>query len=609
MNDAGGAARREWATGAGLFLLSYAVRVLYVVEVSGNASVRFPILDSRAYHERALRILSGDWLGSEIFYQDPLYPYVLAGLYGAFGVGSIGVLLSQAFLDACTPVLVFAIALRVFDFRTAWLAGAIAALYKLFPFYDALLLKSSLSVFLITLTLYAIVRADALRRRRDWLAAGLLLGLACTTRGNYLLFAIACVPWLALRGATGSQLAPARGARLLPAGLVGLGFALAVAPVTLRNYAVAGDVVLITAQAGPNFYIGNHRDNATGIYKRPEFLESTPFHEEEGFRAEAERRSGRDLAGSALSRYWLRESLAEIADDPGHFARHLARKARLLGNAAEVPDNQSYAFFRQNVSTLLRVPLPTWGAVLPFAIWGIFASRRNRRADALLLYTGAYTLSLLLFYTTSRYRIPLAPAAIVFGSAGVWHVLDALRQRRAVAFAALAWLAVAYPAVHSHAYDESFARHRVNLAHRYQDRAGFQELLSRMYARAGDETAAEEARQSAAALNEQAHRELQRARIEAPQNSEVEEALLAHLVGRTRSLLRTGRPGEALPVARELTVQFPTHADGWILLGRAYEDLGQRDDAARAQRRALDLAPDDARAVRALSRLTNGEER
>ena len=42
-------------------------------------------VDARAYHQKALRILSGELVAERAFYQDPLYPYFLSLLYGLAG--------------------------------------------------------------------------------------------------------------------------------------------------------------------------------------------------------------------------------------------------------------------------------------------------------------------------------------------------------------------------------------------------------------------------------------------------------------------------------------------------------------------------------------------
>ena len=43
--------------------------------------------DAQSYHSWGLEILAGDWAGSEIFYQAPLYPYFLGAVYALFGSG------------------------------------------------------------------------------------------------------------------------------------------------------------------------------------------------------------------------------------------------------------------------------------------------------------------------------------------------------------------------------------------------------------------------------------------------------------------------------------------------------------------------------------------
>ena len=90
------ASRREALAGALLFLVAFAIRAAYVASIAGEAAVRYPVLDALAYHEWALAILDGGWLGDRVYYQDPLYPFFLAGLYAVFGSGSLGVLLARA---------------------------------------------------------------------------------------------------------------------------------------------------------------------------------------------------------------------------------------------------------------------------------------------------------------------------------------------------------------------------------------------------------------------------------------------------------------------------------------------------------------------------------
>lgn len=118
--------RRATAIVAVLWLASVALRFAYVGSVWDSPYVRYPMVDSLAYHNEALSILAGNWIREGIFYQDPLYPYFLAALYAIFGPGSVGVLFAQALLDSFTVVLIYATARRVFDARVALVAGLFA---------------------------------------------------------------------------------------------------------------------------------------------------------------------------------------------------------------------------------------------------------------------------------------------------------------------------------------------------------------------------------------------------------------------------------------------------------------------------------------------------
>ena len=174
---------------AGVVLLAFALRVLYVREVWPHPSIQLPVIDALAYRDRALEILAGDWLGGAVYYLDPLYPFFLAVIYLFVPPDSVGVLVAQAALDAASVGFVMTIAHRVRDEPTAIVAGLIAATYKPFFYYSALLLKAPLMIFLVVVALYLVIRAaddDDLWR---WGPAGFLLGLAALTRGNSLLFA------------------------------------------------------------------------------------------------------------------------------------------------------------------------------------------------------------------------------------------------------------------------------------------------------------------------------------------------------------------------------------------------------------------------------------
>jgi len=545
------------------------------------------MLDSRAYHTRALEILAGDWLGDRIFYQDPLSPYFFAGLYAIFGAESLGVLLAQAVLDAVTVVLIFELARRLFDFRCAVVAGVLALSYPLFFYYDALLLKVALTVFLITLALLLLLEAVGRDRPWLWLAAGLVLGIAALTRGNYLLFIPVLLLWIAFAIPGAAAL---RGRRVA---LVATGACVAILPVTVRNHVVGDDFVLVTSQAGQNVYIGNFRGNATGRYKPPPFLRANPFYEETDFRSEAERRSGgRSFKPSELSRFWLRESAREVRADPLHFLRHTLRKARLLFNDYEVPASNSFYFFREHVAPVLALPLPSYGELLPLALCGMFFARRHRRAQLLILFFLTYTSTILLTFNMSRYRMPLVPVVIVFASAALWRFVSfaAARRWRAAA-ATLAFLLACYPLVYQDLGHDNFAVSYLNIGTQHLRQAQLQRNLGRRHARSGDQAAAERALEAAEAQAGLAEQQFRAGLEIQPNHPALQQELAKLLLARIREQREARDYERTLTLARELTASLPGLADGFAALGRAYSDLGQYAAAREALQRALALEP------------------
>ncbi len=598
------AADRRLALFGAIFLLALALRVAYVLEIWPHPAARLPILDAEAYRRIALDIRGGDWLGDSVYYLDPLYPFVLAAIYAVVPPDSFGVLLVQALLDSISVLILMSLTRRIFGDLAAMVAGGIAAVYSLFFFYDGLLQKEALMVFLTGSALVLCTRAAERDRALGWLPAGLLIGLAALTRGNSLLFVPALLLWIAVAG---------RGtlARRALAGLcLTLGVAAILVPVGVRNRIVGGDFVLLNSQAGQNFYIGNFRANATGAYLAPPFLRPNPEVEEQDFAEEARRRTGRDdLRPSEISSFWLREGLAEIAADPAHFVRHLGRKLVVFANRYEIPDNASFEYFQQDVSRMLRLPLPGWGVVFPLAAAGMWMARRNRIAWIPMLYFASYTTGILLFFNLSRMRLPVVPVAIAFAGFALTELFERGRERelRSLAVPALLILALAATArIDLPRQPLNVRYYNLGSAFLRRSEAAWSEGLG--LREAGDEAGARAAFDRALEARSHAEHEFARGLDAHPDFERLRSALRVSMRNRVVALEFLDEDQAALDAALALTRRFDRFPPGFVELGQAWERLDRPRLAEAAFERALRLAPGNAEATAGLARTKSALE-
>jgi hypothetical protein len=341
-----------------LFLLAFALRAVAVVQYEArHPQAEAPVIDERAYDAWAREIAAGDWLGDEVFFQEPLYPYAMAVVYRALGPDRTALRLVQCALGAATCVLAGLLARRLFGALEGWLAGGILAVHGPLVWFPALLLKENLFVPLLTALALTLVVA---RRARGFFLVGLLAGLGALLRGNLLVLLPVLAVWPFLRRVVMRQTEERAARAVRSSAAVLAGVVLCLAPVALRNRAVGGELVLSTSGAGTNLYGGNNAENPWGRATEFSWVRGIPEHEAGDWRREAERRTGRALGAGETSAFWRDATLRSVADDPLLHAGILWRKLRLTLGSYEVPDNHLWAWDRRFVPWL-ALPWPGFG--------------------------------------------------------------------------------------------------------------------------------------------------------------------------------------------------------------------------------------------------------
>jgi tetratricopeptide (TPR) repeat protein len=209
-----------------------------------------------------------------------------------------------------------------------------------------------------------------------------------------------------------------------------VGLTIALLPFALRNYMVSGEFVLTTHQAGFNLYLGNNLDNPDPYYRPVPFATSYPPHQGIQFTIEASRRAGQKLSSAQASSYWIGEVVSVALTRPMDFMWKLWTKSLALLNRFEAGDHYNIDFMSQ-FAAFFRLPLPDLSVILPLGLAGLattgFASRPAIGASIAAM---VYGITLIIFFTNDRYRLPLLTLLIPFAVIGLEHLRAQMKQAR-----------------------------------------------------------------------------------------------------------------------------------------------------------------------------------
>ena len=451
----------DWVWVAAACALALVLRLVYVFQIKDSTLVRPDDLDPGFYYRWGQEIASGSWLGTEPFVQSPLYAYLLGVLMKIVGTGVGPILVVQSLLGTGTVLLTYLAGRRLFGHGHGVAAAVLIALYGPFIFYEGMVMKTFLSPFLTLALLLLLDKAGGAEGPRAALlfaVAGVVYGLTALDRDNFILLApVLAGLALVLGGGTNR-----RGLRA--AGAFTLGTVLMIAPVTLRNWIVSHEFVLLTTGGGEVFFIGNNPD-ANGLYVPPPFVRPDPRYEHADFIARAGEIAGHGLTPMQSSWFWFREGAKFIAEEPLSWLRLLGRKLVHFWNFYELPDNLDYVILQRFSPLLsaLNVTLPpegwrtlavpaggswapvrlhlysTFGTVAPLGLFGLLITwRRWRRYLPLYILVFGYMGTVLLFFNFSRFRVPVVPILALFAAPALFAIGRFLRRlgELAVAFAA-----------------------------------------------------------------------------------------------------------------------------------------------------------------------------
>jgi tetratricopeptide (TPR) repeat protein len=454
-----------------IFIVALSVRIIHLEAIKDNPFFKNPIMDEEYHDNWAQEIAEGKLLERTPFYRAPAYPFFLGFVYAVLGQGYYFPRLMGIIIGAISCALIYVVGKEIFSHKVALLAALSACFYGMFLYFDAMFLTTYLEVFFCLVAVLLTIRWTKTKSNLHLIIAGLFWGLASITRPNFLIFVpvFALYVFLTLKKQSLKE-------RLNPIVLLLSGLIPVVLIITLMNILAGKDFVMIAWNGGINFFLGNNV-HANGWSATSPELDATWWGGYRDAIIVAERALGRELLPSQVSSYWTGRGFAYIFSQPLAWIALMLKKAYLLVNTFEISNNQSIQAFSE-FSPLLRIPLFDFGLILAFAIWGLICSLITKVTRLINLFLIFYGLSIILFFVTARYRVPLVPFLLIYASYAVFWFVEMVRAHR-IKEVALPMLVVAAMAVFFHTdlygtHVVDYSNIHLSLGNRFFDQGDYQ---------------------------------------------------------------------------------------------------------------------------------------
>ncbi len=364
------------------------------------------------------RIAGGDWMGDTPFLSAPLYPYLL-GVLRRLGFGFRGVYALQAALHLATVAMVALASRRRFGSAAGLLAAALYLLLSDSAVSTMRVVANVVQVALAAATWWAWVEA-AERPRRDVAAVarlGALVGLLALAAPQMLLLVPLVAGWLLWRDGWGRP--------SLARAAVAVGLAAAVvAPATVHNWILGGELIPITAHSGVTLRHGN-QPGALGVLMPIPGLPPGRAGLHEAAARIYEEATGHPGSWREVDRFFQNQVLAFWREHPTATLALFATKAVRFITGWAYDDTHPVELDRRfgladwTWLAPIRTPWLMGLALVGFWAWCVAGGRRLGELAPEVAMIGVPLLTVILFFYAPRYRLPAAPPLCGLAAYGV----------------------------------------------------------------------------------------------------------------------------------------------------------------------------------------------
>jgi 4-amino-4-deoxy-L-arabinose transferase-like glycosyltransferase len=347
-------------------------------------------------------------------WRPPVFPYLMAGFFGAFGsysmTAAILMVALNILISAVTCIPIYRLGEISFDARVGRWAGWTWAFfpYALVNSTDKIF-DTPASALVVAVLLLETLRMRQATRPRQWAWHGALWGAGALTHASILIALPFYWLWV-LR-----YQAPRAGLRLRLAATGALAFMVCLAPWVWRNYAVFGRFVPIRSNLAMELRVGNAQVETI----RDENLHPTVSRKEA--------RRMQQLGELAYMDEKMGQFRQFVRDHPGEFAVRTVRRFFHFW----------FSVWEYRPARLLASPFET--AEIPFAsfltltalagLWQL-AQRDRWEAFPWALFLALYPLVVYFSHRSYRYRHPVDPVLVVLAVAALAAWWEQRRGRR-----------------------------------------------------------------------------------------------------------------------------------------------------------------------------------
>lgn len=365
-------------------------RHLDITVPAGGDSIQYDLLAQNLLKYRQFAFEPG----KPTAHREPLYPYFLTGVYALFGHSYDAARIVQVIISGLTCVMIFLLALKLFDKKVALLAGVISCFYPYLVYYSTTILRESLSAFLLISTVYFLHKTYFENKILNTLVCGIFLGLCALLNSACLLFVVL----------TGLIFLISK--KFKQTIILVVVFSVIYTSWIIRNYKVFNTLVLGSSAGGVVFYL---------YTVTPYEIAGTPL--EEKFQSiDPVFSKGKQMDEISANKYFIQQAIKIIKENPLEYINRCIK--RFIKLYRFYPHRGK--MYTHPETILVLVSIFSYGILFPFFIFGFIKSLKLINKYIFLLlplfsFTAVYTL----IWATGRYRLPLEPYIIILGSFGL----------------------------------------------------------------------------------------------------------------------------------------------------------------------------------------------